>query len=61
MDTCLLLKKTIGKLIRSFFKVIFYTITFNKKMKNKYSSRVYGLVNSIMRKNSSYRVGTKYQ
>jgi N-acetylglucosaminyl-diphospho-decaprenol L-rhamnosyltransferase len=55
------IKKTSGKLLRSFFKVIFYTITFNEKMKSKYSSRVNGLINSIMKKSSSYRVGTKYQ
>ena len=54
-------RKTIGKLIRSFFKVIFYTITFNEKMKSKYSSRVNGLLNSIMSKGSSYRVDKKYQ
>ena len=54
-------RKTIGKLIRSLFKVIFYTITFNEKMKSKYSSRVNGLLNSIIGKNSSYRVDKKYQ
>ena len=55
------IRKTIGKLFRSFFKVIFYTITFNEKMKSKYSCRISGLINSIMRRSSSYRVGNKYQ
>ena len=55
------IKKTIGKLLRSFFKVIFYKITFNKKMKSKYMSRCNGLINSIIGKSSSYRVGQKYQ
>ena len=55
------IKKTIGKLLRSFFKVVFYTITFNKKMKSKYISRLNGLLNSIIGKNSSYRVDKKYQ
>ena len=55
------IKKTGGKLLRSFFKVIFYTITFNKKMKSKYISRLNGLLNSIIGKNSSYRVDKKYQ
>ena len=55
------IRKTIGKLFRSFFKVIFYTITFNEKMKSKYSCRISGLINSIIRRSSSYRVGTKYQ
>ncbi|MDB2693031.1 hypothetical protein N9Y34_01405 [Candidatus Pelagibacter bacterium] len=55
------IKKTSGKLLRSFFKVVFYTITFNKKMKSKYISRLNGLLNSIIGKNSSYRVDKKYQ
>jgi len=55
------IKKTCGKLLRSFFKVVFYTVTFNKKMKNKYISRLNGLLNSIIGKNSSYRVDKKYQ
>lgn len=55
------IKKISGKLVRSFFKVIFYTITFNKKMKSKYISRLNGLLNSIIGKNSSYRVDKKYQ
>ena len=55
------IKKTSGKLLRSFFKVVFYTITFNKKMKSKYISRFNGLLNSIIGKNSSYRVDKKYQ
>ena len=55
------IKKTSGKLLRSFFKVVFYTITFNKKMKSKYVCRLNGLLNSIIGKNSSYRVDKKYQ
>tara|TARA_B100000780_G_scaffold241618_1_gene184130 strand:- start:312 stop:1235 length:924 start_codon:yes stop_codon:yes gene_type:complete len=55
------IRKTIGKLLRSFFKVIFYTVTFNQKMKSKYFSRINGLLNSIIGKKSSYRVGGKYQ
>lgn len=55
------IKKTIGKLLRSFFKIIFYTITFNEKMKNKYISRFSGLFNSIIGKKSFYRVNNKYQ
>ena len=37
MDILFAIKKTIGNLLRSFFKVIFYTITFNKKMKKIYT------------------------
>ena len=55
------IKKTIGKLLRSFFKAIFYTIILNKRMKSKYISRFNGLLNSIAGKKSSYRVEGKYQ
>ena len=55
------INKTAGKLFRSLFKVIFYTITLNKKKKNKYCSRFNGLLNSIIGKKSSYRVNKKYQ
>ena len=55
------IKKTIGKLFRSFFKFIFYTIIFNQKMKNKYNCRFFGLLNSMMCKKSWYRVDSKYQ
>ena len=55
------LKKTSGKLLRSFFKFIFYTITFNQKMQSKYNSRFFGLLNSILGKKSWYRVDSKYQ
>jgi N-acetylglucosaminyl-diphospho-decaprenol L-rhamnosyltransferase len=55
------LKKNIGKLIRSAFKIIFYTLTFNKNVKSKYLSRFLGLFNSIIGKKSLYRVNNKYQ
>ena len=55
------IKKTIGKLFRSFFKFIFYTIILNQKMKNKYNCRFFGLLNSMMCKKSWYRVDSKYQ
>ena len=54
-------KKTIGKLIRSFFKFIFYRITFNKKQNNKYESRFFGLLNGILGRPSWYRVNSKFQ
>ena len=55
------IQKTIGKLIRSFFKIIFYTIIFNKESKNKYESRFFGLINGMMGKSSWYRVNSKFQ
>ena len=55
------LKKTIGKLIRSLFKIIFYSLTFKKKERSKYVCRFMGLINSILGKKSFYRVDSKYQ
>ena len=55
------IRKTIGKLIRSFFKFFFYTVTFNKKLNNKYQSRFFGLLNGMMCKPSWYRVDSKFQ
>ena len=55
------LKKTLGKLLRAFFKFIFYTITLNIKMRNKYRCRFFGLLNSMLGKSSWYRVNSKYQ
>ena len=47
--------KFFGKLIKSFFKTIFYSITFQKKMKNKYLYRFLGLSNSIFGRPSNFR------
>ena len=55
------LKKTIGKLIRSLFKIIFYSLIFKKKERSKYVCRFMGLINSILGKKSFYRVDSKYQ
>ena len=48
--------KLSGKFFKSFFKMIFFTIIFQKNDKNKYLYRFLGLLNSIMGKPSSYRV-----
>ena len=55
------IRKTIGKLIRAFFKMLFYKITFNSYLKNKYKFRFYGLINGIIGKTSWYRVNSKFQ
>ena len=55
------IQKTIGKLIRSFFKFIFYKITFNKKQNNKYESRFFGLINGILGRPSLYRLNSMFQ
>lgn len=47
--------KLSGKLIRSFFKTIFFLLTFQKDKKNKYLYRLLGLVNSMMGRSSFYR------
>ena len=54
-------KKTSGKMIKAIFKIIFYTFFINKKMKSKYVSRFFGLLNSMIGKKSWYRVDNKYQ
>lgn len=46
---------TFPYLISSFFRVIFYLLTFNEKKKNIYKQRLGGLVNSILGKKSWYR------
>jgi GT2 family glycosyltransferase len=55
------LKKSLGKLLRAFIKIIYYQLTFNKDLKSKYVSRLLGLSNSIIGKKSTYRVDSKYQ
>ena len=53
-------KKTIGKLIRALFKLLYFTIIFNVKSKNKYKARFSGLFNSMCGKKSWYRVNEKF-
>jgi GT2 family glycosyltransferase len=45
----------IPKLVTSIFKVIFYSLIFNKNLKNLYLCRLSGLFNSIIGKKSWYR------
>ena len=49
------LRKYLGKLINSFFKVIFYTLIFQKSNKDKHLYRFLGLLNSILGKPSNFR------
>jgi len=49
------LLKLSGKLIKSFFKMIFYTLTFQKEYKDKYLYRFLGLLNSIIGNPSKFR------
>ena len=50
------LKVSFGKLVRSFFKIIFFTIIFNKKKRINYLYRFLGLINSIIGKKSFFRI-----
>ena len=50
------LKVSFGKLIRSIFKLVLFTIIFDKKKKTNYLYRFLGLLNSIIGKKSFYRI-----
>ena len=50
------LKVSFGKLIRSLFKLILFTIIFNKKKRTNYLYRFLGLLNSMIGKKSSFRI-----
>ena len=47
--------KTFSKFIKSFFKILFYTICFDNKNRNKYLYRFLGLLNSMIGKKSYFR------
>ena len=49
------LKKFISKFLSSFFKMIFYSILFQKINRDKYLYRFLGLLSSMLGKPSSYR------
>ena len=48
-------KKVIGKFIKAFFKIIFYSITFNQKEKEKYKYRFLGIYNALLGRPSTFR------
>ena len=52
------LKVSLIKLIRSLFKLILFTIIFNKKKRTSYCYRFLGLLNSMIGKKSSYRINS---
>ena len=47
--------KFIGKLIRSFIKMIFYSLFFNEDLKNKYKYRFLGLYSALLNKPAYFR------
>ena len=48
--------KSLSRLLRSVLRIIFYSITFNKKQRIIYTYRFLGLINSIFLKKSKYRI-----
>ena len=54
------LNTLLGKFIRSFIKLIFYSIFFQKNKKNKYLYRFLGILSSMFGLKSSYRVKKFY-
>ena len=48
--------KSVGRFLRAIIKVIFYTLTFNKREKIIYTYRFLGLLNSMLNKNSYFRI-----
>ncbi|MDA9663311.1 glycosyltransferase [Candidatus Pelagibacter sp.] len=49
-------KKTIGKLIKYFFQIIYFNLSLNKLMKNKLKHKFLGLFNSMIGKKSFFRI-----
>ena len=49
------LRKILGKLLKSAFKVILYSLLLNQKEKEKYKYRFLGIFNSILNRPSSFR------
>ena len=49
------IKKMIGKFLKSFFKIIYYSLIFQKNKKEKYLYRFLGIYNSMIGNPSSFR------
>jgi len=49
------LNKIFGKLVKAFFKLIFYILIFNENEKEKYKYRFLGILNGILCRPSSFR------
>ena len=57
----LAMKKMFGKFIKSFFKMIFFAIIFNKKKQTMYFARYSGLLNAFIGRKSWYRVKSLFK
>ena len=55
------LVKISGKLVRSFFKMIIYTINYDKKKQTMYYARFLGIINSMIGRKSWYRVKSLFK
>ena len=55
------LVKTSGKLVRSFLKMIIYTINYDKKKQTMYYARFLGIINSMIGRKSWYRVKSLFK
>ena len=51
--------KTIGKFFKSFFKILFFSLTFQSKAKEKYLYRFLGILNAIIGRPSKFRGNNK--
>ena len=51
--------KVLGKFIKSFLKVIFYSVVFNQNERDKYRYRFLGIYNAILNKPSKFRGNIK--
>ena len=52
---------TSGKLVRSFLKMIIYTINYDKKKQTMYYARFLGIINSMIGRKSWYRVKSLFK
>jgi len=53
------LNKVLGKFIKSFFKIIFYSLIFNQRERDKYKYRFLGIYNAILNRPSKFRGNIK--
>ena len=52
---------TSGKLVRSFLKMIIYTINYDKKKQTMYYAKFFGIINSMIGRKSWYRVKSLFK
>ena len=55
------LYKTYGKLFRALFKMVLFSIFYNKKKQTIYYARAFGIINAMIGKKSWYRVKSLFQ